>query len=445
MDSGTIQDISKSNKLKTEFNIDTLQFKTFKYFWDLGKNKHYQIPDRYPQKTFYSISATGFGLAAYIIGIERKYITRDEGTERVLNTLISIKNLVQNDSITASGYKGFFYHFLDLKEAKRYKKVELSSVDTGLLLAGILLAQSYFDSNVEKEKRIRSLADEIYRKVDWTWMYDKEKNLLSMGWKPETGFLKHYWQGYNEALFLYILALGSPTHSIPEESYDNWLKTYSWKEFMGYKMINFSPLFGHQFSQAFIDFRGIGDKFVEKHNIDYFENSKRATLSQIKYAENNPNKFKGYSKNLWGFTACDGPNDTIVFDQKIYFYKYRARGVSASEIVDDGTIAPYASGASLPFTPTESYKTMEKIWETYNDKIIGEYGFKDAFNLSYTYGKGNEEGWYDNDYIGIDQGILLMQIENYRTELIWKILKKNKYVISGLKKAKFKGGWLKKL
>lgn len=436
-----------STKVNVTFKLESLKRKTFNYFWELGNNDFYQIPDRYPKETFYSISATSFGLVSYIIGIEKGYITYNEGRDRVLKTLKAIADLPQSkEARNSSGNKGFYYHFLNLSNANRYKKVELSSIDTGLLIAGILTVQSYFTSNSEKENQIRNISDQLYKRVQWDWMMNKT-NLLSMGWLPESGFLPHYWDGYNEAMILYILALGSPTYPIDGNSWIEWTKTYLWQEFMGYEMVNFSPLFGHQFSQAFIDFRGIKDQYMKMKGIDYFENSKRATLSNRAYCIKNPNEFVGYSENSWGLSASDGPGNKSIFikDKKHNFHKYGARGVSNINMFDDGTIAPYASGASLPFTPDESMACMKFIWENYYEKIVGKYGFKDAYNLTYTYGKENENGWFDPDYIGIDQGILLMQIENYNSELIWNILKKNTYIIAGLKKAGFEGGWLDEL
>jgi hypothetical protein len=243
-------------------------------------------------------------------------------------------------------------------------------------------------------------------------------------------------------MILLIMALGSPTHPIPETSWDAWCETYQWQNFYGYKHVNFTPLFGHQYSHMFIDFRGIQDDFMKNKGIDYFENSRRGTLSNRAYCIENPQNFSGYGENLWGLTACDGPGSgkLLVNEDSIQFWGYRARGASARHIVDDGTIAPTAAGGSIPFTPDESIMALITMKEKNGDLLYQKYGFKDAFNLTYPVKDGN--GWFDVDYIGIDQGPILIQLENYQSGLMWDIMKKNKYIVSGLRKAGFEGGWL---
>ncbi|MEO5907354.1 MAG: glucoamylase family protein, partial [Saprospiraceae bacterium] len=429
--------------VSSTFSLDELERRTFNYFWETADKKNYQIPDRYPSLTFSSIAATGFGLSAYIVGVENKFITRKQAAERTLNTLRVLWTLPQGPARTGiAGYKGFFYHFLTLDKAHRFKEVELSSIDTGLLMAGILSAMTYYDGQDQIEDSIRILSDSLFQRVEWDWMYN-ETDRLSMGWHPESDFIPAEWVGYNEAMVLLIMAMGSPTHSIPDEAWTTWCSTYPWDEFGGQENVQFDPLFGHQYSHVWIDFKGIQDAYMREKGIDYFENSRRATLSNRAYCLENPQGANGYHEWCWGLTACDGPK-TIKLDvngKEWQFYDYRARGAASIQIVDDGTIAPTAAGGSFVFTPDISARTMKYMWETYNQDLVGEYGFKDAFNLTYIT-KETPKGWFDIDYLGIDQGPILLMIENHQSQLLWNIMKKNPYILEGLRKAGFTGGWL---
>ncbi|MEY3420221.1 MAG: hypothetical protein RIR48_501, partial [Bacteroidota bacterium] len=355
-----------SEKKSVPYSRVELKKRTFNYFWN-AVDTNLQTLDRYPSKTFSSIAATGFGLSSYLVGIENNYISRQQGAERVLQTLRILLNLPQGpDSSGISGYKGFFYHFLTLDKAERFKQVELSSIDTGLLMAGILSCMSYFDANDPSESEIRRLADQLYRRVDWNWMM-KPNGIMSMGWHPEKGFIESEWAGYNEAMILLVMAMGSPTFPIPQESWSKWCASYPVDTFYGYKNVQFDPLFGHQYSHTWIDFRGIRDSFMRAHNDDYFENSRKATLSNKAYCVDNPMEWKGYHENQWGLTACDGPvnNKMKVDGVERQFYDYRARGAASFQIVDDGTIAPTAAGGSFPFTPEDSEACLKYMWETH--------------------------------------------------------------------------------
>ncbi|HMR86668.1 MAG TPA: glucoamylase family protein [Saprospiraceae bacterium] len=443
-----ISGCSQNQKIsQINYSRADLKKRTFNFFWELADTNNYQILDRYPTKTFSSIAATGFGLSAYITGIENKYITRDQGAERVLKTLQTLWALPQGpDEKGVSGHKGFFYHFLNLDDAKRYKNVELSSIDTGLLMAGVLSCMSYFDNeNNKTESQIRNLADSLFLRVDWNWMM-KSNGKMSMGWHPEKGFIDSDWKGYNEAMILIIMAMGSPTHPIPNNAWQKWCETYPIDTFYGQKNLQFDPLFGHQYSHIWIDFRDIKDSFMMANNDDYFNNSRKATLSNKAYCVANPAQFTGYNDNCWGLTACDGPiNKTLSIDgRERKFFDYRARGASSIQIIDDGTIAPTAAGGSFTFTPSESEACLAFMWDTYYNDLVGDYGFKDAFNLTYKDDK-HPNGWFDIDYLGIDQGPILLQIQNHETELLWNTMKKNPYIINGLKKAGFSGGWLDKI
>lgn len=437
---------SPADGSKTTF-LNDLKKRTFMYFWALVDEPTGQIPDRYPTHNFTSIAATGFGLTSYVIGIHNNYITREEGAERVLHALKWLWQSKQGPETSGiTGYKGFYYHFLTYGDGIRFRDVELSTIDTGLLMAGILSCQSYFDGQSETEAQIRNLADSLYMRVEWDWAMNG-KECMSMGWFPEHGFLDAQWTGYNEAMILIIMALGSPTHPIPDRAWESWCRTYQWAEFHGQEYVNFSPLFGHQYSHMYIDFRGIYDPYMTEKGIDYFENSRRATYANRDYCIDNPSGFYGYDHSIWGLTACDGPGDTkLPFESdSIQFHGYMARGASSLEIIDDGTIAPTAAGGSIPFAPEICTDALYTMKNNFDDSLFNTYGFKDAFNLSYHLEGQPEPGWFDKDYIGIDQGPILIQIENWQTGLIWDLIKKNKYTTAGLKKAGFKGGWLEQL
>lgn len=435
-----------------KFSLDEVERRTFRWFWDLV-DKNYQVPDRHPKRDFSSIAATGFGLTAYCIGAERGYVTRAQSADKVVKTLRVLWAMPQGDAkVGVSGYKGFYYHFLDHENSLRFKDVELSSIDTGLLMAGVLSVMSYFDKeNDPIEKEIHELTEKLYQRVDWSFFLNEKKN-LSMGYHPGRGFLKAEWIGYNEAMVLLVMAIGSPTHPIPADCWERWCAPYKWATYQGQAHVNFEPLFGHQYSQMFIDFKGIQDPYMRAKGIDYFENSRRATLAQRSYAIENPNNYKNYSANEWGLTACNGPRDTVVNinGTQRKFFEYGARGAASIRVVDDGTIAPTAVGGSIPFAPEVCIPALENMWNKYyNTPLVTEYGFKDAYNPTYTFYSANninpninDSGWIDRDYLGIDQGPIVIQIENHRSNLVWNLMKKNPYIVAGLKKAGFKGGWL---
>jgi len=436
----TPKETSQANRVNRVF-LDSLSHRTFNFFWDLADSITGNQPDRWPTKGFSSIAATGFGLTTYLIGVERGYITREQAAERVLKTLRFFTNSPKGNLMTdVSGYKGFFYHFIDMKTGLRFRDVELSTIDTGLLMMGILSCQSYFDTDDKIEKEIRGLADKLFLSVEWDWAMN-EKKTMSMGWHPDKGFLEASWQGYNEGMILYIMGLGSPSHPIPNGSWDAWTKTYQWGNYYGYEYINFGPLFGHQYSHLFIDFKGIQDEYTREKGIDYFENSRRATLANREYCRLNPGGWVGYDENSWGLTACDGPGNENNSNPNMVFMGYSARGAARWYTEDDGTIAPTAAGGSIPFAPEVCIPALETMHAKYGNKIYGQYGFKDAFNFTITY-KDGTIGWVDQDYLGIDQGPIVIQLENYKSNFVWNLMKKNKYIVEGLKKAGFKGGWL---
>ncbi|MGH9456946.1 MAG: glucoamylase family protein, partial [Thermoanaerobaculia bacterium] len=362
--------------------LDEVQHRTFLWFWETTNPETGLVPDRWPTLTFSSIAAVGFGLTAYPVGAERGWITRAEARERVLRTLEFFANAPQGPQPRGvTGYKGFFYHFLDLETGERFQTVELSSIDTTLFIAGALFCQSYFDGDHPDEARIRDLAEELYREMDWTFLQVRPP-LISMGWHPESGFIRADWRGLNEGAILYLLALASPTHPVGPEAWDAWTSTYQWREFYGYEHVNFAPLFGHQYSHIWVDFRGIQDEYFREKGIDFFENSRRATLAQQAYAIDNPEGWRGYDATTWGLTACDGPGDgTALIDGRTRrFWGYMARGAAATEIRDDGTIAPTAAIGSLPFAPEIVIPTIAAMRERYGERLYQQYGFLDSFN-----------------------------------------------------------------
>lgn len=438
---------SATDKLTKADNafLDSLQRDTFDYFWKTTNPENGLVPDRAPTPSFASIAAVGFGLTSYLIGVERGYVTRAQAADRTLRTLRFFANAPQSDKATGvTGYKGFFYHFLDMKTGERFKQVELSTIDTALLLGGILSAQSYFDQSNATETEIRRLAEQIYGRVDWAWIRPKMP-FVSMGWHPEKGFIPSNWNGYNEALLLYVLALGSPTHPVGSDVWAGWTKSYPWAEFYGQTHVNFDPLFGHQYSHCWIDFQGIRDDYMRGKGIDYAENSRRATYANRAYCLANPAKWQDYGPTIWGLTACDGPKDTLVSGRQ--FFSYRARGAASTQIVDDGTIAPTAAGGSLAFAPEICVPALRAMKAKYGAKLYGEYGFRDAFNPTYRYRSSfangpTTNGWFDVDYLGIDQGPILIMAENLRSGFVWNLMKKNPHIRRGLAKAGFTGGWL---
>jgi hypothetical protein len=435
---------SQNKKEKWDPFLDTLQEKTIRFFLDYTDKNTGLSPDRSASWSPCSVAAVGYALTVYPIAIERKIITRSEAAARVINTLKYFSALPQNDKKElTSGYMGLFYHFLNMKDGTRVWNCELSTIDTGLLMAGVLFCMEYFNKNNPIEKEIRSLAENLYKKVNWQWAFDKNKNGLALGWKPDDGFDPQIWKGYNEAMILYILALGSPSYPIPEESWDTWTKTYIWAKYYGQEFISFGPLFGHQYSHVWIDFRSIKDDYMREKGIDYFENSRRATYSNMLYAKDNPKKFNNYSEEIWGISACDGPQDTTmtIDGVKREFIGYGGRGVSFDWVCDDGTLTPTAAGGSIPFAPEICIKALKSIRAKYKDRIYRKYGFTDAFNTTFNTSK-YPDGWFDNDYLGIDQGPIAIMIENYRNNFVWNIMKKNKYIRRGLIRAGFEGGWL---
>jgi hypothetical protein len=421
-------------------DLDKLQRDTFSYFLHETNLKNGLVPDSTRKGSHSSIAAVGLGLAAYPIAVEHQFISREEASERVLTTLSFFWTSEQSRSPDATGYNGFYYHFLNMETGRRAWECELSTIDTTILIAGTLSCATYFDRDTEQEHEIRKLAEDLYRRVDWKWAVDKNGK-VSMGWKPESGFLPYYWEGHNEALLLHVLGLASPTSPLPEECYRAFTSTYEWKEIYGRELLYAGPLFIHQLSHCWIDFRGIQDEFMREKGIDYFENSRRATYMQQEYAVRNPLGFRGYNENIWGITASDGPGPAVLKVDGIErrFFDYEARGAPYGP--DDGTIAPWAAVASLPFAPEIVLPTLQSFNDVY-PQMTSKYGFKCSFNPTFIGEDENGRGWISKGYYGLDQGPVVIMIENYLTGFLWELMKKCPYMTKGLERAGFDGGWL---
>jgi len=432
-----------------------MQQRTFRFFWERSNPVNGLMTDRWPSPSFASIAATGFALTAYPIGVKHGWITRDQARDRTLATLRFFWTAPQGDAPTGmSGYKGFFYHFLDMDTGLRFQQNELSSVDTSWLLAGVLFAEQYYDQADEAE--IRDLAAKIYARCDWRWFQQQDaQKRVSMGWHPESGFIATPWFGYTEGQILYILALGAPDFYLGKDAYDGWCSTYpnSWRGSGDTRHLAFGPHFAHQYTQCWVDMRGIQDAAMRDAGFDYFENSRRATYWQRNYAIQNPGKWVGYSKDIWGLTACDGPGgvQALVNGTRRQFTGYSARGpIGLPDGLDDGTIAPTAAVASLPFAPEIVEPATRTLHTRYGSAIYGQYGFLDAFNPSFTFADQPHDhgaitataGWVDSDYLGFDQGPVVLMIENQRSGMVWEVMRSHPAIRRGLQRAGFTGGWL---
>ncbi|MDQ2665806.1 MAG: hypothetical protein M3Z05_07330, partial [Gemmatimonadota bacterium] len=322
-----------------------------------------------------SIAVVGFALSAYPIAVERGWMARDEAIGLTLAALRFFRDSDQSGSPTATGYKGFYYHFLDMQSGLRVWRSELSMIDTALLMAGVLTAREYFDAPTAPETELRQVAEELYLNVDWRWSQNGDATIMQ-GWKPESGFLHYGWEGFTEGIVLYVLALGSPTHALSGDSYDSWTVTYQWENIYGFDILYAAPLFIYHFSQAWIDLRGIQDPFMRDKGSDYFENSRRAVLIQREYARRNPGGFAGYGEHCWGLSACDGPTGNGV-DGRSRLLGYAARGVPFGP--DDGTLAGCAAVASVPFAPDIALETARAMHQRYPD-MRPDHRYASGFN-----------------------------------------------------------------
>jgi hypothetical protein len=418
--------------------LERLQRAAFGYFVETMNPLNGLVPDTSRENSPVSIAVVGFALSVYPVAVERGWMDRDEAVRRVLLALRFFHDSDQSGSPGATGYKGFYYHFLDIHSGTRVWQSELSMIDSALLIAGMLTAATCFDGGNAQETELRELADDLYRRVDWNWSQGDARTILQ-GWKPESGYLHYGWEGYSEAILLYALALGSPTHPITTDCYAGWTATYQWENLYDQDFLYAGPLFVHHFSHAWIDLRGIRDHFMREKGSDYFENSTRAVFVQRQYAQLNPYEFVGYDRNCWGFSACDGPTDEQldVANERRHLFGYAARGVPYGP--DDGTLSPPSVLASLPFAPEPALAALRNMLMRYPE-ILTMDRLATSFNASVAGQQG--QPWVSPGHYGLDQGIVFMMIENHRSGSIWQRLRGCRYLADGLRKAGFNGGWL---
>jgi hypothetical protein len=433
---------------------DEIERRTFRWFWDHANRKNGLIPDRWPSPSFSSIAAVGFALPAYAIGAERGWCSRAEARDLTLTTLRFFWNAPQGSQASGTtGHKGFFYHFLDMETGQRFRDVELSTVDTAILLMGGLFAGRFYDGGDPLEREIRGLSKALYERADWNFFRSDGRRPISMGWHPGGGLIRADWVGFNEGMLVDILALGSPTHGGPDDLWQQWASRYAdfWRGEGATRRLAFAPLFGHQYSHMFIDFRGIRDAAMREAGFDYFENSRRETYANRAYCIANPMGWRDYSDRIWGLTACDGPGDfTLPYKGGTrQFFGYSARGpVGEPDGRDDGTIAPTAALGSLPFAPEIVIPAAGAMLK--QPGLFDRYGFKDSFNPSFAYvdeeidtgSVDPQSGWVARDYLGIDQGPILLQAANYRDDFVWRYMRHAPAIRRGLRRAGFTGGWL---
>ena len=445
--------VRRTSHALPDFYAD-VEYRTFRWFWDHVNRKNGLVPDRWPSPSFSSIAAVGFALPAYAVGVERGWCPRVEARALTLTTLRFFWNAPQGPEASGTaGHAGFFYHFLDMESGRRFRNTELSSVDTTILLMGILFAGEYYGRDHPAEREIRRLAKALYERADWNFFRSDGRAAISMGWRPESGLIARSWTGYNEGMFVNVLALGSPTHPGPADLWQQWTAPYPqfWRGQGPTRRLAFAPLFGHQYSHIFIDFRGIRDAAMREAGLDYFENSRREAYADRAYCTANPMGWRGYSKHLWGLSACDGPGDfeRLYRGEKRTFLGYAARGpVTEPDGRDDGTIAPTAALGCLPFAPEIVIPCAEALRR--QPGLYARYGFRDSFNPSFTYADvpsrsgpvDQKHGWVARDHLGIDQGPILLQAANYRDDFVWRHMRRVPAIRRGLIRAGFKGGWL---
>lgn len=433
--------------------LDDLERRTAEFFLDTTPASGL-APDRWPSPSFCSIAAVGFALSALVIACQQGWVGREAARTRTLATLRFFRDAPQGEAAQGmAGHRGFFYHFLDAASGTRFGRCELSTVDTALLLAGVLHAARFFGGNDAAEVEIRRAAETLTERPDWRWAQHRGPSICH-GWHPESGFIGSDWKGYNEAMLVYLLALGSPGRSVQPEAWEAWCSTYprSWQVFHGQQHLHFAPLFGHQYTHCWVDFRGLRDAYMASRGLDYFENSRRATLAQRAYAQANPLGWAGYGGDIWGITACDGPADVTrpYRGEMRRFISYAGRGAGGHESYDDGTLAPTAALASLPLAPEIVVPALRALRTQYGHAIYARYGFVDSFNPSFQFSDVRLQhgrivpglGWVDTDHLGIDQGPISLMLANHRRDAVWALLRGEPQLTRGLQRAGFRGGWL---
>lgn len=420
--------------------LNQLQLDAFRYFTENANPKNGLVADSTKPASTASIAATGFALSCYPIASERDWLSREQAVDITLRTLQFFAASHQGPDTDATGHKGFYYHFLDMKTGKRAHACELSTIDTAMLLVGMLVASEYFDGRNAEEKKIRSLAEDLLARADWAWTLD-ENGEVNQSWTPDKGFRQADWEGYTEAMVMYVLAAASASYPLPRNVYERDAQGYEWHHNAGYEWIHAAPLFIHLFPQAWIDLRGLQDGYVNKHaDIDYAENTRRAIAVQRDYAHLNPFNYADYGNDIWGLSACAGPAGKREKRNGVtqQFFGYAARGVTAGP--DDGTLVPWAAATCVAHAPEAAMAGIRAVLGRY-PRALDNGQFVGAINPSLP-GEG-PEGWVAPACFGIDQGLVVMMIENARTGLVWELTRNSTVVQAGLKTLGFSGGWLK--
>lgn len=400
-----IRELKDIVRLGEDEFLELISRKLFSYFLNEASAETGFIKDRSIPKVPSSIAATGFGLAAFCIADSRQWIAHEQAYDRVKKILTSVRD-------KAAKEHGFLYHFIDMDTGQRAWSSELSTIDTALLLAGVITVEEYF-----QEENIKNLCRSIYKEVDWKWMMGPRTKALYMGWTPESGFKDFaLWDMFAEEMIMYILGMGASANSLPEESWHSFRRPV--KKYGDYTYIycDSESLFTYLYSHAFIDFRGRYDRYA-----DYWRNSTLAIKSGIEFVKDNKGFYRTYREGFWGISASDGPDG------------YMNYGALKRFKAHDGTVAPYAVCGAMPFVPKKAIQTMRKLISKYGNKVWDDdYGFVSAFNL--------DRNWFSMEHIGIDVGISLLMIENYRSGFIWKHFMENENVKRGMEKAGFKQG-----
>jgi hypothetical protein len=436
LNSPASSDIETLLALPDEAFLDRLQRAAFAYLTEYCNPKNGLIADTSRDGSPCSIAVVGFALSCYPVAVERGWMSRSAAAAQVLKTLQFFWNSPQGDRPDATGFKGFYYHFLEMQSGRRVWQCELSLVDTTLLMAGIATVGCYF-SGGGNEAEIRALGDELYQRVDWQWAQNGQ-DTVAQGWKPECGFLHYGWEGYNEATIVYALGRGSPTHPLSAASFDCWTSTYQWENLLGQDVLYSGPLFTHLFSHAWLDYRGIRDAFMREKNSDYFQNSQRAIAIHREYGARNPHGYEGYDRNLWGITAGDGPGNRQLRESSRdrRFFGYMSRGAPYGP--DDGTIAPWAMLATVPFGADIALQGTRRLLRSY-PQVCSQDRFSSGINPTLV---ERGQAWLSDGWYGLDQGLLVMMIENHRSGLIWELTRGCSLIRAGLVGAGFAGGWL---
>lgn len=407
--------------------LDYVEKQTFRFFWEESNSANGLIRDRSRPDSPCSIASVGFGLSAINVAIERGWVDRTNGTGRVLKTLRTLCGLPQGgDPAGCAGYHGWFYHFLDMNTGLRAGHCELSTIDTALLMMGVIDAAQFFTNPAESaEAEIRHLAGALVSRIDWPFMLWTNEPVMLMGWTPERGYGPGRWAGHNEAACLYVLGLGAATPALPAKLWEFRTRGYECRQLPSGESYVFDPsLFTHQYSEVWIDFRAIADAYMTARKSDYFENSRRATLAQRQYSLENRPGYPNYGPDEWGFTACDGPGVTV---GGVSYAGYIARGAPAG--FEDGTIAPTAAGGSVPFAPDICMAALRHFYDTYVTNLWTTEGFRDAYNI--------RANWWDDDLVGIDQGPIVLMSENYRSGSTWSRMLSSPIIQRGLERAGF--------